>query len=43
MSTKATLEEEIDAKETNLIELVTDLVEAQTVTGDEKPGQAVVF
>ncbi|GAA0256083.1 ArgE/DapE family deacylase [Haladaptatus pallidirubidus] len=43
MSTKATLEEAIDAKETDLVELVTDLVEAQTVTGDEKPGQAVVI
>lgn len=43
MNATETVTNTIESKENDLIELVTDLVEARTVTGTEKPGQTVVI
>lgn len=43
MNVTETVTNTIESKENDLIELVTDLAEARTVTGTEKPGQTVVI
>lgn len=43
MDATETVENAIESKRDDLVELVTDLVEARTVTGTEEPGQAVVI
>ncbi|XVH33472.1 ArgE/DapE family deacylase (plasmid) [Haloferacaceae archaeon DSL9] len=43
MTATNTVENAIESKRDGLVDLVTDLVEARTVTGTEKPGQEVII